>query len=251
MYKAIGRDPRKELQGDMLGSASEDIDIPILPFSAFLVLRTAMPGTFKARGMMDRCQKDLAHFLEVTPAWCRVTRSEITTWKDPHSLLMGWLETLKPVFVHACDMLRTVTSRLAEPATHLRQELSPLIGSADANILLSNLSGASGDLASLGPLLGLAQVADGRLSRGTYLERYGHRGPHEMELFASGADDDPGWFEKQLAQFTQEPVDVEALLARQRAEQAAAWASFEFPFSRQNHSHTAPVGNCRGSGQKP
>ena len=47
------------------------------------------------------------------------------------------------------------------------------------------------------PDLALAQVVDGRLSREDYLERYGHRGPHEMELFAPGAEDDPAWLEKQ------------------------------------------------------
>ena len=96
---------------------------------------------------------------------------------------LGWAG-IKPVLVRACQMLRSVTAGLAEPATPLRQELTILVGNADANTLLSNLSGASGDLASLGPLLGLSQVAEGRLSRETYLERFGHRGTHEMELSA-------------------------------------------------------------------
>jgi phosphohistidine swiveling domain-containing protein len=73
-------------------------------------------------------------------------------------------------------------------------------------------------------------VAKGQLSREAYLERYGHRGPHEMELSIPGADDDPAWFEKLMAQFTQAPVDVEALQANQHAEQAAAWTSFEARF---------------------
>jgi len=119
---------------------------------------------------------------------------------------------------------------LAEPATKLRLDLNALVGEADANALLSNLSGPDGDLESLGPMVGLTKVQDGRMSRDEYLERYGHRGPHEMELFTPRADDDPAWLEKQLAQFTQAPMDVEALLAKQRAEQAAAWARFESRF---------------------
>jgi phosphohistidine swiveling domain-containing protein len=85
-------------------------------------------------------------------------------------------------------------------------------------------------LASLEPLLGLSQVAKGQLSREAYLERYGHRGPHEMELSIPGADDDLAWFEKQVVEFTQTPVDVEVLLSKQRTEQAAAWTSFEARF---------------------
>ena len=230
VYRAVGQDARKEMRGDMLGSISPDIEIPALPFSAFLVYRTVFLGTLQARWLIKRSQKGLSQFLEVTPAWCRATRNEIMNWKDPHSLLLGWQEKVKPAIARTCDMLRTVTTGLTEPATRLRLELSDLVGDADANAILSNLSGKSGDLASLGPLLGLAQAAEGRLSREAYLERYGHRGPHEMELSAPGADDDPEWFEKQLAQFTRLTVNVEALLANQRAEQAAAWARFESHF---------------------
>jgi len=118
----------------------------------------------------------------------------------------------------------------AEPATKLRLDLSALVGEAESNTLLSNFSGASGDLESLGPLVGLAKVKDGRMSREQYIERYGHRGPHEMELFAPDSDDDPAWFEKQLADFTQSAVDVDAFLAKQRAEFTAAWQRFEARF---------------------
>jgi hypothetical protein len=179
---------------------------------------------------MKRCQKDLAQFLADMPAWCRATRNEIPEWKGPGRLLLGWRKSLKPVFVRTCQVLRTVIMVLSRPASELHQELSGLVGDADANALLSNRSGASGDLACLKPLLGLAQAAKGTLSREAYLERYGHRGPHEMELFAPGAEDDLAWFENQLAQFTQAPVDVEAHLAKQRAEQAAAWGRFEARF---------------------
>jgi phosphohistidine swiveling domain-containing protein len=230
VYQAVGRDARKELQNDMIGSASADMDIPIMPFSAFLVYRTVLPGSLKAYWKMNCSRKELAQFIEFTPAWCRATRNRIMEWKDPHSLLIGWRQALKPVLVRACQMLRTVTAGLAEPATPLRQELTFLVGNADANTLLSNLSGASGDLASLGPLLGLSQVAEGRLSREAYLERFGHRGTHEMELSAAGADDDPAWFEKQMAHFSQLPTNVDALLANQRDEQATVWARFASRF---------------------
>ncbi len=229
VYQAVGQDARGEMQADMLGYASLDFDIPTLPFSAFLVYRTVLPGTFRARWEMSRCRKDLARFLETTPAWCRATRNKVVNWKDTASLLAGWKETIKPAVVHGCQMLRFATAGLARPSTRLRQELSALIGVTDASMIMSNLSN-SGNLASLGPLLGLTQVAKGQLSREAYLERYGHRGPHEMELSIPGADDDPAWLDKRLAELTQSPVDVEALLANQRAAQAAAWTSFESRF---------------------
>lgn len=230
VYQAVGQDARGEMQADMLGYTSLDIDIPTLPFSAFLVYRTVLPGTFKARREMNRSRKDLTRFLETTPAWCRATRNEIVDWKDTASLLTGWQGAIKPAVVQGCQMLRFATAGLARPSTRLRQELSGLIGATDASTIMSNLSGPSGNLASLGPLLGLAQVAKGQLSREAYLERYGHRGPHEMELYMPGADDDPDWLDKRLAELPQSPVDAEALLANQREAQAAAWASFASRF---------------------
>lgn len=233
VYQAVGQDARAEMQADMLGYTSLEIDIPILPFSAFLVYRTVFPGTLKARWQMSRSRQGLARFLETTPAWCRAARNEFTSWKDAASLLVGWQSTLKPAIVRGCQMLRFATAGLARPSTRLRQELTALIGAADASSIMSNLSGASGSLASLGPLLGLAQAAKGQISRETYLERYGHRGPHEMELSIPGVDDDPAWFEKQMAGFTQASPDVEALLASQRETQAAAWAGFAARFPAQ------------------
>ena len=121
---------------------------------------------------------------------------------------------------------------LADPAGRLRQNLAALAGEADANAILSNLSGATGDLESLGPLLGLAKVRDGRMSREEYLDRYGHRGPHEMELFASGADDDPAWLEKRLAEFDCSETDVDLLLGKQRQEALSAMQRFEARFPK-------------------
>jgi rifampicin phosphotransferase len=230
VYQAVGQDARGEMQADMLGYASTVIDIPTLPFSAFLVYRTVLPGTFKARWQMSRSQRDLPKFLATTPAWCRATRKEIASWNDTASLLLGWKDKLKPAIVQACQMLRFATAGLARPSTRLRKELSALIGDTEAGAILSNLSGPNTQLASLEPLLSLTQVAKGQLGQDIYLERYGHRGPHEMELSIPGADEDPAWFEKQLAAFTSSPMDVEALLANQRIAQSAAWDSFKTRF---------------------
>ena len=147
-------------------------------------------------------------------------------------LLSLWQENIRLTVVRTCQMLRSVTMTLADPGTKLRLDLIALVGEPDANALLSNLSGASADLESLGLVVGLAKVRDGRMSREEYMEHYGHRGPHEMELFASGSDDDPAWLEKQLAEFTQSTVDVDAFLAKQHAACSAAWERFAARFPR-------------------
>lgn len=63
------------------------------------------------------------------------------------------------------------------------------------NALLSYLRGDVG-LASLGPVLGIAQIIKGEMSREEYLQQYGHRGPHESELAIPHPGEDATWLEK-------------------------------------------------------
>lgn len=230
LYRAMGKDVRKELQGDMIGSAPAELDIPFIPFSPLAVIWKVLPGMLKAQLTAGRDVKQMPMFLAEIPAWCRTRRTQIQNCTDTSGLLTMWIEPIKPTVVRACQMLRSVTMTMADSATKLRLDLVALVGETDANALLSNLSGASGDLESLGPLVGLARVQNGRMSQAQYTERYGHRSPHEMELFAPDSSDDPAWFEKQLADFTQSAVDVDTLLAKQRAEFTSAWQRLEARF---------------------
>jgi phosphohistidine swiveling domain-containing protein len=227
LYRAVGKDFHKELQGDMIGSAPAKLDIPSIQFSPLTVLWNVIPGMLKAQRSANRDNKHIPEFLATMPGWCRTMRTTIQNSPDAASLLSLWMQSIKPGVVRACNLLRSVTMALADPATKLRLDLTTLTGEPDANAILSNLSGTSGDLVSLGPLLGLEQVVKDKMSRETYLERYGHRSPHEMELFAPGSEDDPAWLEKQLADFTRSAVDVDGLLAKQHVDYNAAWERFE------------------------
>jgi phosphohistidine swiveling domain-containing protein len=230
IYRALGRDVRQEMQGDMVCSAPADLDIPNIPFSPLAVLWKGLPAIFKARQDARRDLKQLPEFLGVNPGWCRTMQTHIQDCAAAPDLLSIWMKAIRPTVVRALRLLRSVTMTMADPVTKLRLDLTALVGEVDTNALLSNFSGASGDLESLGPLVGLARLQNGRMSREQYMERYGHRGPHEMELLASDADDDPAWFEKQLADFTQAATDVDTLLVTQRAECASAWQRFKTRF---------------------
>lgn len=230
LYRAIGKDVRKELQGDMIGSAPAELDIPFIPFSPLTVIWKVLPGMLKARLTAGRDSKQMPMFLAEIPAWCQTKRTQIQNCTDTSGLLTMWIESIKPTVVRACQMLRSVTMTMADSATKLRLDLVALVGETDANALLSNLSGASSDLESLGPLVGLARVQNGRMSHAQYMERYGHRSPHEMELFAPDSGDDPTWFEKQLADFARLAVDVDTLLTEQRGEFTSAWQRLEARF---------------------
>ena len=71
--------------------------------------------------------------------------------------------------------------------------------------------------------MGISKVARGEINRTAYLEQYGHRGPHELELSIPRPAEASEWLDQQVAMLVKSPVDVDALLAKQRAEFDAAW----------------------------
>jgi len=233
LYHAVGMDARQQKFGDLLGATPPELNIPYLPFSPLTVIRNVLPGMIKDRLATRRDIRQFSAYIISIPAWVRAMLPRIQQCTDPAGLLSQWTESIYPTILRGFRMLRSVTNNLSAPATRLNLDLAVLVGEAEARTLLSNLSGVSGDLESLGPLIGLAKVKDGRMSRTEYSERYAHRGPHEGELSAPDASDDPDWLDKRLADFDRSGVDVEALLAKQRLEFEEAWQRFKARFPDQ------------------
>jgi phosphohistidine swiveling domain-containing protein len=230
LYRAIGQDARKAKLGDLMGSTPAELGIPTIPFSPLAVIWHALPGMIKDQMLTRRDSRQFRDYIIHHPGWCRAMQTRIQQCTDAAGLLALWNESLLPTKLRDSRMLRSMTINLSAPATRLKLDLTALVGEMEANTLLSNLSGESGDLESLGPLVGLAKVKDGTMSREEYMQRYGHRGPHEVELSAPGSDQDPDWFDKRLADFISSTADLNALLAKQRAECSAAWQRFETRF---------------------
>ena len=250
LYHKIGVDARHAKWGDMLGSIPPDLNIPYLPFTLPSMIWYVLPGLIEDRALTWRNGKEFSSYILQLPKWRQAIRPRIEHCTDAAGLLDLWNESIWPTKLRDLRMLRSITSLLSEPATKLKLDMTALVGEQEANALLSNFSGESGNLESLGPLVGLAKLKDGRMSREEYIECYGHRGPHEVELSAPDPSDDPEWLEKKLADFNRSDVDIESLLAKQRAEFNVAWQRFEarFPdkstvFRRRLESITAAAKN--------
>lgn len=228
LYHAIGVNERK--LDDLFGSTPAELDIPYIPFSPLAVIRNVLPGMIKDSMLARRDMKEIPRYITFIPEWCRTMRPRIQQCTEASGLLTLWTESIRPTVLRCLRMQRNAFMNLPNVAAKLKLDLTALVGEAEANTLLSNLSGASGDLESLAMMIGLAKVKDGRISREQYIERYGHRGPHEVELSAPVAGDDPEWLDKRLADFDRSAVDVDALLAKQRAEFTSAWQRFETRF---------------------
>jgi pyruvate,water dikinase len=199
------------------GMTIPEFRLPRLAF--FPVLFNAMRLMFRMRMWL----RGLPAFITENPRWCEENLARVATSGSGEAALAFVAEEGKRR-VEAFWRLVSITWRYADAVAPLRRELVALTGQDDASALLSGVSSGSELLASLGPVVSLAQVAHGELDRQTFLRQYGHRGPHEAEVSAPRPAEDPAWLDAQLAAWGESPVDVASLLASQQAAFDAAWA---------------------------
>ena len=218
-------DAAKEQMAGMLGSVPEELEIPLVPLSRSAVLK-ALPKMIRLGMLEKQGAKRVPEYIATMPALCKELRQRIAETDTASALTDIWHKEIYPKLL--TDIW--VVGGSAAPSENLmkfKRELAELVGESDANTLFSGLSSDEQMLASLGPVVGVARVVQGEMSRREYLDRYGHRGPCEAELSLPRPAEDPGWLDKQLAEYAKNPVDVDALLAKRRAEFKAAWQRLE------------------------
>jgi pyruvate,water dikinase len=221
----------KEQMAGMLGSVPEDLEIPLVPLSRSTVLK-AMPKMIRLGMREKRGAKKVPEYLATMPALCKELRQRIAATGTASGLIDIWHNEIYPKLLTDIWVVAGSAAPL-ENLMKLKRELAELVGESDANTLFSGLSSETEMLASLGPVVGVARVVEGQISRQEYLDRYGHRGPCEAELSLPRPAEDPGWLDKQLAEYAKNPVDIDALLAKRRAEFKAAWQRLQKRYPKQ------------------
>lgn len=231
IWNAFGISAKRgmSLLKDVLGDVPEEMRIPIYPFSRFGLLKTVLPRVGRYFGKMLKAFRNINHYLEENPIWCKRMTEQIQKLKTKEELLALWTSELYPYNREAWFSLISGAGKAAL-VLRLGKELLNLVGTENANVLLSNLRGKAG-LASLEPVLGIAKVIKGEISHEEYLMLYGHRGPHEFELSIPHPAVDANWLEKQIEQFKKSNTDVENLLKKQqsRYEQVLDHFCSQFP----------------------
>ncbi len=228
LLRALGRsheDVLEALEATLYMKLPEGVDIPLVPLSRRYLL-SALPALMRTRLKERKGVKNLPAYLASNPAWFLKMRAEIQAVGTATELSELWRSELYP---HVVDGLWIVMGSVQSSTSRtmkLRRKLNQMMGPDDANVLISNLSDESGLLASLGPVVGIARVARGEMDSETYLALCGHRGADEFELSVPRPSEKPHWVDEQLAKYGDSPVDVEALLAKQREEFEAAWERF-------------------------
>ena len=156
----------RTLTAEVFGQLPEDLEIPPVPAGRLAILRAIGPMAVHVIGEARRDAKVLDAYLAAHPDLCDRRRAEIATVDDPWDLADLWTGALDPEFNRVSWMLSAATRSSGASFVTTRMRLQQLVGDAGANALTSGLGGGqAGQLASLGLLDGLDQLARGEIDR--------------------------------------------------------------------------------------
>ena len=189
----------RSLTEEVFGRLPDDLEIPPVKARKRDILRAVLPMALHVLGEARRDVKVLDAYLAEHPALCDRRRADIAAVATPVELADLWTDVLSPEFHRVSWMLSAATRSSGASFITTRKRLQGLVGDAAANALTAGLGAQAGQLASLGLLDGLEQVAAGEIDRDTFNRRYGHRGPHEFEISLPRPGEDPNWIDTQLA----------------------------------------------------
>jgi phosphohistidine swiveling domain-containing protein len=211
------------LSEPVFGTLPPAQEIPLIRLPRWRVFRLMVPvfATTMRRARMN--YKRLPEFVAVAPGRFDELRAEIQRIDDASALPDAWLSQVQPFLLEASDMLAASGAVGARALLALPKRLAALIGEADAAILLSGQVAGGAQLASLGPLTGLAKLARGEIDRATFARLYGHRGAHEIEVSVPRPAEDAEWIDRELAAVQDTARSAEDLLATQETARRAVW----------------------------
>lgn len=205
----------KELISDVFGYIPENIEVPIYPFKTHQLIKDMFLRAKKSIKRMKDSKKQKDYYLEHTPVWYVETLEKIEEASTKEALLNLWTDDVRP-FLSALWYIWFGGAGSATLAT-LRKKLAKMAGEELANLLCSNFSGEQA-LVSMKPLLAIEQVLNGSLTSEKYLELYGHRSPHEFEVYYEYPADDPFYVENQIKQYKETNLSPSELRKKQQRE---------------------------------
>jgi phosphohistidine swiveling domain-containing protein len=220
LYHAVGaafglREAVARMTAEVFGRVPDGVEVPPVPLSRMAVLRAVV--RFARQGAAHR--KRMAAAVAGAPARCADLHARIAE-ADLAGIRALWTSELEELLTLTAPTL-DAGARMGGPG-RARKVLRELVGEDEATTLLTGLHGGGGELASLGPLVGLAGLRAGEIGRDEHTAAWGHRCPDEFELAAPRPAEDPGWPEN-----APDPGDPGALLARQARARDAAWRRLE------------------------
>ena len=213
----LGKSSFDATSKELYGIDSNDISewnvplVPTGPWDRVLVLRNA----FRVMTNVRKAMKSIKTFLDTNPTWCEtqcrrlagLEKEELIRWSD---------EVFLPYMVKCFWWMIGSAMAQSNAVSKLRSDLLQIVSPDEAIALLSSVSTEDEFLASLGIVAGLDKLRHGQMSREEYVNKYGHRGPHEAELSIPRPAENSNWIDEQLEGLKHSSANVNALLREQR-----------------------------------
>ncbi|MBB5081750.1 PEP/pyruvate-binding domain-containing protein [Nonomuraea endophytica] len=225
MYSVIKALRLKSLSGtmeDVFGRIPPGLDVPTVKLLRWEVVKQSVPTAIRVRLRARKNLKGMRPFLATARQRCEDLRAAIDATTSAAELAELYEREIRPHAVTAWRMLEAGGRQGGTSLLLTRSKLRKMMGDVDAEAMLTGVT-AAGDLASMGLVVGLSQLARGEISREEFARLYGHRGPHEFEVSIPRPGEDPAWIDAQLTGLL---TGTEELLARQERAGEAAWDRF-------------------------
>jgi len=213
----------------VLNPIPEDIKIPTVDFSLLSMLKQ---GSLKGLLKQNRLKRNFDQTIQEIQEQSRRLEQQIRKTTEKNTLIEIWDESLVPQLDDAYLLLDGTNDDYIYPYTAMVNQLKEKVGEERAMSLLATHSGGSSELATIRPLVDIARVAHGEMSREAYISAHGHRAANENELAEPRPREDPAWVENLVAEYQSSPIDVEALLNKRRIEFETIWKDFESDYPK-------------------
>ncbi|MGP3956922.1 PEP/pyruvate-binding domain-containing protein [Nonomuraea sp. 3N208] len=223
--ESLGMKSRLGAIENVFGKLPPGLDVPRVKISRWEIIKRVVPMAINIQRRVRENLKGMPAFLATSQQRCEDLRARIAATGSGPELADLYEREIQPHMVTSCRMLEAAGRQGGATLVYTRDKLRKMMGDIDAEAMLTGVN-ADGELASLGPVMGLSRLARGEITREEFARTYGHRGPHEFEVSIPRPSEDPGWIDAQLAGLRDLRADTEALLARQEKAREEAWARF-------------------------
>lgn len=233
-FQALGRRNSFDASSkELYGIDPNDVgswNVPLIP-CGFRERMHVFRNALQIMGKVRNALKSVDKLVETNRGWCEAQHHELPNY-DQGELIRWSNEILLPYLIKCFWWMASGAITQANFISKLRRDLLAILSSDDTVALLSNVSNEDEFLSSLGIVAGLDRLRRGQMSRAEYVKKYGHRGPHEVEMFIPRPAEDPHWIDEQVAGLEHAAVDVDALLREQYARHEVALQNLRKAASR-------------------
>ncbi|MEV4176459.1 PEP/pyruvate-binding domain-containing protein [Nonomuraea sp. NPDC049709] len=223
--RALGMSGRLGAVEQVFGKVPAGLEVPMVRVSRWGIIKRVLPMAVRLQRRVRENLKAMPAFLATSQQRCEELRERVAATGSGPELAGLWEREIRPHMVTSCRMLEAAGRQGGSTLVYTRDRLRRMMGEVDAEAMLTGVN-IDGELASMGPVMGLSRLVRGEITRDEFARTYGHRGPHEFEVSIPRPGEDPARIDALIEGLRGMKDDTEALLERQRAARERAWARF-------------------------